>query len=144
MRMDRLRSIKLYRILCVVVGLVFAITGISKAINPVAFLEQLSSYQMIPISLLAITALIVIVVELTLGALLLLNCWTQLALILTGLMTVAFLVVIAWAWQRGLQIDCGCLIGVSERVGPGALIRDTVLLAIIIWGWVKGRGEQSA
>jgi uncharacterized membrane protein YphA (DoxX/SURF4 family) len=142
--MDRLRSIKLYRILCVVVGLVFAITGISKAINPVAFLEQLSSYQMIPISLLAITALIVIVVELTLGALLLLNCWTQLALILTGLMTVAFLVVIAWAWQRGLQIDCGCLIGVSERVGPGALIRDTVLLAIIIWGWVKGRGEQSA
>jgi len=139
-----LRSIKLYRILCVVVGLVFAITGISKAINPVAFLEQLSSYQMVPISLLAITALIVIVVELTLGALLLLNCWTQLALILTGLMTVAFLVVIAWAWQRGLQIDCGCLIGVSERVGPGALIRDTVLLAIIIWAWVKGRGEQSA
>jgi uncharacterized membrane protein YphA (DoxX/SURF4 family) len=143
MLMEKLRSLPLYRVLCVVVGLVFAITGISKAINPAAFLEQLSSYQMVPIRLLAITALLVILIELTLGALLLLKRWTQSALILTGLMTVAFLIVIAWAWQRGLQIDCGCLIGVSERVGPGALIRDSVLLAVIVWAWIAGRREQS-
>jgi uncharacterized membrane protein YphA (DoxX/SURF4 family) len=139
-----LKSRRSYRVLCAVVGLIFAVTGISKAIAPVAFLAQLRGYQMLPDSLLAITALGVIVVELALGSLLLLGRWTQSALLATGLMTVAFLAVIGWAWQRGLQIDCGCLIGVSERVGPGALVRDSVLLAVIVWAWWLGRRENAA
>lgn len=140
--MDWLKGRKFNRVLTVIVGLVFAITGISKAIAPKLFLQQLNSYQLVPTSLLAITALAVILIELTLGALLLLNRYTQPALFFTALLTVAFLGVIGMAWHRGLQIDCGCLIGVPERIGPGALLRDSVLLGVIVWAWFSGRNQS--
>lgn len=138
------KSSRTYTVLRILTGLVFAVTGVSKALAPDAFLAQLRAYQLFPASLLAVTVFAVIMLELVLAAMLLLNRRPWIALWAAGAMTIGFLAVIASAWLRGLQIDCGCLIGVSERAGPLALARDSVLLAIIVWALVLGqRGSRA-
>jgi hypothetical protein len=67
---------------------------------------------------------------------------TQASAVVSGLLLLAFIVGIASAWARGLQIDCGCF-GGGGQLGEGEtpqylveILRDIGLLALsalLVW-----------
>lgn len=69
------------------------------------------------------------------GILIILDVYAQSsALILCGLLS-AYIIAIASAWARGIDIECGCFdlltqFGLKERVGLEAIIRDLVFLLL--------------
>jgi uncharacterized membrane protein YphA (DoxX/SURF4 family) len=72
-------------------------------------------------------------VEIVIGALLILGALTRAMAALGGLIMIAFVIAIAQAWARGLNIDCGCF-GGGGAVEPGetkylqAILRDIGLV----------------
>lgn len=73
-------------------------------------------------------------VEVMAGAALLLPRWRSGALLLCGLMTIAFLGALASAWARGLDISCGCFgkDGGTHDI-PLRIAQDVMLLAVILF-----------
>ena len=57
--------------------------------------------------------------ELTLALFLILGLFTRIAAIVWLIMMAAFMFGVAWAWARGLSIDCGCFGGGGD-VAKGA------------------------
>ena len=43
-----------------------------------------------------------------------------------GCLQLVFVIGMAQAWARGLDIQCGCFVGVDEKVGLLTLTRDTI------------------
>jgi len=74
-------------------------------------------------------------VEVVVGACLLLGLLTRPAAVVSAVLFVAFIVGIAAAWARGLEIDCGCFGGGGQLEGaaqkyPWDLARDAALLLL--------------
>jgi uncharacterized membrane protein YphA (DoxX/SURF4 family) len=90
------------------------------------------AYEMLPISIANMLGLILPFVEVVIGALLILGALTRVMAALGGFTMVVFIIAIAQAWARGLNIDCGCF-GGGGAVEPGQtkylqeILRDTGL-----------------
>jgi uncharacterized membrane protein YphA (DoxX/SURF4 family) len=90
------------------------------------------AYEMLPISIANMLGLILPFVEVVIGALLILGALTRAMAALGGFTMVVFIIAIAQAWARGLNIDCGCF-GGGGAVEPGQtkylqeILRDTGL-----------------
>jgi uncharacterized membrane protein YphA (DoxX/SURF4 family) len=90
------------------------------------------AYEMLPISIANMLGLILPFVEVVIGALLILGALTRVMAALGGFTMVLFIIAIAQAWARGLNIDCGCF-GGGGAVEPGQtkylqeILRDTGL-----------------
>ena len=76
------------------------------------------AYEMLPISIANLLGLILPIVEVVIGALLILGALTRVMAALGGFTMVVFIIAIAQAWARGLNIDCGCF-GGGGAVEPG-------------------------
>ena len=88
------------------------------------------------------------VLELAIGALLLLGLFTRVSAVVAGLLMVAFIIGIASAWARGLSIDCGCFgnggtIAASQTQYPQEIARDIGLFACAAWLAVRPRSALS-
>lgn len=116
-----------------IVGLMLLGTGVSKALTAQDFLTSFNAYQAIPASMAPAAAFLVILGELVVGALLVVSLQVRWASLLATIMFVVFTAAIASAWHRGLQIDCGCFLGLPEPVGPGAVIRDSIFTLLAAW-----------
>lgn len=83
------------------------------------------------------------VLEIVVGALLILGLGIRVAGLLSAILQVVFIIGIASAWARGLQIECGCFGGSGTLVQnaaakyPWEIARDCVLLLLsvmlVIW-----------
>ena len=73
---------------------------------------------MLPISIANLLGLILPPIEIVIGALLILGALTRVMAALGGFTMVIFIIAIAQAWARGLNIDCGCF-GGGGAVEPG-------------------------
>jgi len=102
-------------------------------------------YELFPTWLNNLIGIAVPVVELALGIVLLVGLFTRYAAALFGLMMVVYIIGIASAWARGLNISCGCF-DPGGPLDPGQsnayaidIIRDIVLalLAAILMVWPK-------
>ena len=82
------------------------------------FRIAVAAFQVFPTAVSDLLAVAVPIIELTLGLALLAGLLTRYAALLFGLIMVAFIVGIAQAWIRGLNIDCGCFGGGGE-LPPG-------------------------
>ena len=76
--------------------------------------------------------------ELVIGLLLLAGLLTRPAAVVSAVLLVAFVVGIASAWARGLEIECGCFGGGGTKEGasaayPWEIARDLGLLALSGW-----------
>ncbi len=113
-----------------VVGAVFLYACLDKLTHPRAFAEAIHHYRLVPLPLLHPWAHFLPVLEATAGLALVLGAARRgAALILCGL-TVVFMVAIATALARGLDISCGCFhTDGGHAVGIGLLLRDLALLA---------------
>ena len=121
-----------------VVTAVFAGAGALKAWDPAEFAFAIDRYRLVPWSAAAGLALYLPWLELA-GAL---GLWFRPARgaargLLMGL-TGIFLVALASAWGRGLDIDCGCFGAAGAGDLSLALLRASGLLALL---WMLGRAE---
>lgn len=121
-----------------VLAVVFAYAGWSKATDLAGSGRAVNAYQLMPFAAAKAIGAALPFVELALAALLLVGLATRLAAACAaGLLTV-FLVGISSVWARGLSIDCGCF-GGGGTLAAGAhpnyfwdLVRDLALLALAV------------
>ena len=90
------------------------------------FAMGVDSYQMLPPSVVAPFAHWLPPAELVLGLWLMAGIGLRLSSILSTLAIIGFIAAMFSAYRRGLTISCGCF-GPGEQIGPGTLIRDTLL-----------------
>ena len=76
------------------------------------------AYEMLPIQIANMLGLILPFIEVVIGALLILGALTRVMAALGGFTMIVFIIAIAQAWARGLNIDCGCF-GGGGAVEPG-------------------------
>jgi uncharacterized membrane protein YphA (DoxX/SURF4 family) len=112
------------------VAVTFIYASVDKIANPGDFAQNVYYYRLVPMALLHTFALLLPWVEMVAGIALLIPSVTRGAALLSGLMTLVFVVGITAALARGLDISCGCFnTGAGHKVGLDLLYRDILLLA---------------
>ena len=91
-----------------ILGGVFIYASIDKIIHPAAFAEAVYNYQILPDTLITLTAMILPWLELILGIFLVLGLWLPGAALLINLLLVTFFGSLVFNLSRGLDIHCGC------------------------------------
>ncbi|MGC3988693.1 MAG: MauE/DoxX family redox-associated membrane protein [Chthoniobacteraceae bacterium] len=125
-------------LLLFVVAVVFIVAGGLKAKDPAAFAEDIRNYRIVPWSANVVLALYLPWLEIAIGGGLLWRRTRGGGLLLALGMLLVFLVAIASAWWRGLNISCGCFgSGTPSPDASHALLwdmgRDVVLLLSVAW-----------
>jgi uncharacterized membrane protein YphA (DoxX/SURF4 family) len=96
------------------------------------------AYELLPISIANLFGLVLPFFEVAIGLLLILGAGTRIAAALGGFTMFIFIIAIAQAWARGLNIDCGCF-GGGGTVAPGQtrylqeILRDAGLVALALF-----------
>ena len=98
-------------------GVLFA-AGYLKIGTPDKSQMAVRAYEMLPISIANLLGLVLPFVEVVIGALLILGSLTRFMAVLGGFTMIVFIIAIAQAWARGLNIYCGCF-GGGGSVAPG-------------------------
>lgn len=113
-----------------VLGAVFIFASLDKILHPEAFAKVIYNYQILPGSLINISAIVLPWVELLLGCALLLGWWLPGAVGLANLLLVTFFGALLFNTARGLNVHCGCF-STSTHEGPATawyLVRDASFL----------------
>jgi uncharacterized membrane protein YphA (DoxX/SURF4 family) len=96
------------------------------------------SYELLPIPIANFLGLTLPFFEVVIGLLLILGAATRVVAVLGGFTMLIFIIAIAQAWVRGLNIDCGCF-GGGGSVDPGQtrylqeILRDAGLGAMALF-----------
>ena len=127
-----------------ILGGVFIFASIDKIIHPAAFAEAVYNYQILPDTLITLTAMILPWLELILGVFLILGLWFPGAVLLSNLLLVTFFGALVFNLARGLDIHCGCFS--TSQQSPSLcmclyIIRDGgfLLLALYLFSYVLFR-----
>jgi len=124
-----------------VVGGVFIWASLDKLAHPGEFAKAIHHYRLVPYALLHPVALLLPAVEFVAGAALVVGWWRRGAAILGGVMLLVFIVAIATALVRGLDISCGCFnTDGGHGVGLDLLWRDLLLLLACLPPLLAARG----
>jgi uncharacterized membrane protein YphA (DoxX/SURF4 family) len=121
-----------------VLGGVFVVAGVLKAVDPQSSVAAVGAYRLLPASLATIVGWGLPFAEIALGLLLLAGIATRAVAAVAGLLLVIFIAGVVSAAARGLSIDCGCF-GGGGQVDPGEtaygteLVRDVGLLLLAAW-----------
>lgn len=94
-----------------VLGTVMLVAGVDKLAAPEVFGANIYNYQILPVELVNIAALLFIWAEIAVGILLIVGAAIRGSAFVSGLMLVLFVIAIGSAMARGLKIDCGCFAG---------------------------------
>jgi uncharacterized membrane protein YphA (DoxX/SURF4 family) len=126
------------RIIGLGIGGLFVYASLDKVARPDRFADIVNDYQMLPLIFINAFALAVPWIEMVAGAALLLGIWRRGAALLLSALTVAFMIAIAQAELRHLEIECGCfdVSGLSATQASWDLFaRDTGLLlgCLLLW-----------
>lgn len=114
---DRLRDV--IGLLCrLVLGGVLLYAGAAKVLTPVASARAVQAYQIFPFEVAQYIGYALPIIEVIIGALLILGLFTRVNAFLGAVLMVVFIAGIISAWSRGLAIDCGCFGGGGE-IEPG-------------------------
>jgi uncharacterized membrane protein YphA (DoxX/SURF4 family) len=122
-----------------VVGGVWVVAGASKLPDPAANVRAVRAYDLLPEAVVPVVGHALPVLEIIVGACLLLGLLTRGVAVVSALMLCAFVVGIASAWARGLSIECGCFGGgggpaANARAAyPWEIARDVGLLLLSAW-----------
>ena len=121
-----------------ILGGVLFLAGFLKVDEPDKSQMAVRAYEMLPISIANLLGLVLPFVEVAIGALLILGSLTRFMAALGGFTMVIFIIAIAQAWARGLNIDCGCF-GGGGTVAPGEtkylqeILRDLGLVFLALY-----------
>jgi uncharacterized membrane protein YphA (DoxX/SURF4 family) len=121
-----------------VLGGVFLVAGVLKAVDPHSSAAAVRAYQLLPNSLATVVGWGLPFAEIALGLLLLAGIATRAVAAAAAMLLVVFIAAVVSVAARGLSIDCGCFGGGGE-VAPGQtaygieLVRDAGLLLLAVW-----------
>lgn len=121
-----------------VTGGVWIVAGALKLGEPGESVAAVKAYELLPPSVAESVGYLLPPLEVALGLCLVLGLLTRLSGALSALLFVAFIIGIASAWARGLEIDCGCFGGGGAAPDaasdyPVEIARDVGLLLLSGW-----------
>ncbi|MBO9523246.1 MAG: DoxX family membrane protein [Nocardioidaceae bacterium] len=90
------------------VGGVWLYAGLLKVGDPATSVTAVRAYQLLPYDVAETVGRVLPMLEVVLGACLLLGLLTRFAGGLSALLQVAFVIGIVSVWSRGIEISCGC------------------------------------
>jgi uncharacterized membrane protein YphA (DoxX/SURF4 family) len=121
-----------------IVGGIDLVAGIAKYPDPAANVRQVRAFDILPEAVVPTVGHALPTIEIVVGAALVLGLLTRVFAVLGGLFFIAFIIGIAAAWARGLEINCGCFgsHGVPEhpeRQYAVDIARDIGLVLCCAW-----------
>ena len=140
-----LRNGHLIRICRVIMGIVFIVAALAKIGDVAAFSTQIHNFRMMPVSLENLVAMTLPWVELLAGLSLLLGIRPRSGGLIVTVLMAMFLVAVAVALGRGLDIECGCF-GTADatRVGLSKLSQNLVMLILAFIGTLAPATDSKA
>jgi putative oxidoreductase len=119
-------------------GAIFLLACWHKILHPAAFALDIATYQILPLGLVNLQAIVLPWVELAAGLMLLVGFRTRAAALLVAGMMAMFTVAIAIAVAKGLDMSCGCFASqgaVEDPISWRTILRDTswFLLALYVF-----------
>lgn len=127
-------------IACCTVGGLFLAAGILKLRSLPGFLVAIEGYQLIPSRMAVWLAVWVPWLEIFAGACVVTGIGRRAGGVVLMALLLAFSGAVLSAWARGLDIECGCFAaGGSSKVGPVAVARNLLLLALLASACFYGR-----
>jgi uncharacterized membrane protein YphA (DoxX/SURF4 family) len=128
---DTMNSKSIRRLLCLIFGSVFVYAGLLKASDPMTFLDDIRSFQLLPDPFAAWLALGLPWLEIFAGLAVITGVLRAGGLLTLNLLLLIFLAAILISWTRGLDLSCGCFGGDTAASDyPTLIIRDLALLAL--------------
>jgi uncharacterized membrane protein YphA (DoxX/SURF4 family) len=121
-----------------VVGGVWLVAGYLKFSDPAGTVRAVRAFQILPEQVVPTFGHLLPVMEMVIGACLLLGLLTRAFAVASTLLLAAFIVGIASAWARGLEIQCGCFGGGGFKENAAAgyardIVRDLGLVLASAW-----------
>ena len=110
----------------VLLGAVFLWASFDKIMDPSKFARDIANYHIIPFGLENIIAIVLPWLEFFIGSALILGLLVDGSVLLSGILLIAFNVLIAQAMLRGFNIDCGCGLKEGQLVGVEKLLENFV------------------
>ena len=122
-------------------GGMFFYSAWDKLQDPGMFQTMVDNYRMLPAGVTALFAATMSMAELLVGAMFIFSKWTREAAFATAVMLVMFIIALAQAQVRGLDISCGCFSDAEAEPHAVlvALVRDLLLVAPTVWLLAKGQ-----
>ena len=111
-------------------GIVFIVSALGKIADPGAFAGEIAAYRLLPAHVVNLFAIAMPWVELLVGLSLVNAIAPKSGALLAGLMGLVFVVAVASAMARGLNIECGCISVVKSKVGWKHIGADVLLVAL--------------
>jgi uncharacterized membrane protein YphA (DoxX/SURF4 family) len=127
-------------------GAMFILAAWDKVLDPAAFSIAVDNYHMVPRVFLHFFTLALPMTELAVGLMLIAGVWTRAAALISAVLMVMFVIGLAQALLRGLDIACGCFTqdtGQESKISPLLLVRDTALIFGSLWVALFDRGRWS-
>ncbi len=130
-----------------VVGLVWIVAGYLKLQDIDDSIRSVRNFRVLPESMVRAVGTGLPIFEVALGSLLVVGLALRVTGALSALLQLAFIVGIASAWARGLQIECGCFGGSGSLVQdasakyPWEIARDCglLILSVLIASWPRSK-----
>jgi uncharacterized membrane protein YphA (DoxX/SURF4 family) len=124
-----------------VVGGVWIYAGAIKLPDPDQSVAAVRAYELLPGETAVTVGHLLPVLEVVVGAMLVLGVLVRGAAVVSAVLFVAFIVGIVSVWARGIEIDCGCFGGGgydpdATSKYPWEIARDVALLALslfLVW-----------
>lgn len=129
-------------------GVVLIVAGGLKVTSPAVSARAVRAFQILPYDFAGYVGYALPVVEILFGLLLVAGLFTRLSALVSGLLMLAFIIGISWAWAHGYSIDCGCFggggtIAASQTQYPLDILRDVGIAACAVWLVVRPRTPYS-
>ena len=121
-----------------VTGGVWLVAGLLKVGDGASSVRAVRAYDLLPEAVVPTVGHALPALEIVIGLALVAGALTRAAAVVSALLFVAFIIGIASAWARGLQIECGCFGGggfdanAAEKY-PWEIARDAGLLLLSLW-----------
>lgn len=120
------------------IGGIWLVAGALKLPDPAASVRAVRAYELLPEIVVPTVGHLLPLIEVAVGACLIAGVFVRASSVASALLFAAFIIGIATAWARGLQIDCGCFGGGgfdpdAASKYPVDIARDLALLAASAW-----------
>jgi putative oxidoreductase len=112
-----------------VLGGIFIYASLNKITQPETFAIDIDNYRIVPLFLVNFFALLLPWFELFCGVALVTGVYWRTGALLIGMMLIIFMIGLASAMIRGLDINCGCF-GTGSAVSLWRIVEDIVLLVL--------------
>ena len=117
-----------------ILGVIFIYASYDKILHPKAFAEVVYNYQILPTTLINITAILLTWLELLMGIFLIMGFWMPGTVIWCNILLVVYIGALCFNLARGLDVNCGCFSTTKgSSISIVTILWDAVFIAISIY-----------